>query len=816
MSLRFGLIICSSFDGEVRAVQASPDFQDVEFRPLPVKCDLADANWAGLEDAVASCRAGGCAVALAGGYCLTRAVKELGLDGACRLHQESQCFEWVADKGVLDRLLQDGALPVLPGWLKDWEAHVDARWPSDRKAAQAYFRDVARKAVLLDTGAYPDADRALKSFARFLRLPCEIHPVGLEHFHLALSRLVLSWRVDRLKTETAAHPPAPDRRAPDFARIGRFLGDVADLKSPEAAQAAVLELFRDMLAPGGAAFHSLESLSAAPGPEGSPLDRIIALNADQAWSEDRSTVFLKIAHGREPLGVLELAGMGGAERDGRDLELALTLAGISGTALMSARTARALEAARERAAGAEAALASGDDKMTRIFNYPLGLYRTTPQGKILDASPTLARMLGYPDVEALKAVSFWELHNDPHDRDNKQAFLDSTSMVGIFESQLRRTNGTLFWAEDSCRAAKDALGNVVFYDGVIEDITARKKMKDDHAWVVHLQTAVGEVSERLLSPTPIEEMASLILEQARRLTSSATAFVGHVDQRTGTLVPAALTPDAREMFDGHSGREAGLHENAGMWRWVLEKKRAIMTALPSLDPRFTGMPRWHLPVRHFLAVPAIMSGTIVGLIVVANSENPYIERDLKAVERLADLYAIAVQRTRTENALREMSLVDDLTKVYNRRGFMTLAEQQIKVAHRTKKDMSLFYADLDDLKRINDSLGHEEGDAALVEAAGFMRDVFRDSDIIARLGGDEFVVLAIDVAEGKINALTRRLRDRLHARNARPDIAYPLSFSLGIARYNPDRPCSLQELLTEADQKMYQEKSSKKRVSAAA
>jgi len=147
---------------------------------------------------------------------------------------------------------------------------------------------------------------------------------------------------------------------------------------------------------------------------------------------------------------------------------------------------------------------------------------------------------------------------------------------------------------------------------------------------------------------------------------------------------------------------------------------------------------------------------------------------------------------------------------------MTLAEQQIKVAHRTKKDMSLFYAALDDLKRINDSLGHEEGDAALVEAAGFMRDVFRDSDIIARLGGDEFVVLAIDVAEGKINALTRRLRDRLHARNARPDIAYPLSFSLGIARYNPDRPCSLQELLTEADQKMYQEKSSKKRVSAAA
>ncbi|MCK7476275.1 MAG: GGDEF domain-containing protein [Candidatus Moduliflexus flocculans] len=92
---------------------------------------------------------------------------------------------------------------------------------------------------------------------------------------------------------------------------------------------------------------------------------------------------------------------------------------------------------------------------------------------------------------------------------------------------------------------------------------------------------------------------------------------------------------------------------------------------------------------------------------------------------------------------------------------MTLAEQQIKVAHRTQKEMSLFYADLDDLKKINDAFGHEEGDAALVEAADVLRDAFRDSDIIARLGGDEFAVLAIDVAEGKATALARRLRERI-------------------------------------------------------
>jgi diguanylate cyclase (GGDEF)-like protein/PAS domain S-box-containing protein len=815
MSQRLGLITCSSLSGEVQAIQSSPDFQNVLFHLLPVDCDLSESSWTGLGETLASCRKQGCSVGLAGGFCLTRPVKELGLDGTCHLDQKSQCVEWVADKDLLDRLLQDGALPVLPGWVKDWEARVDARWPADRKAAQAFFRDVARKVVMLDTGAYPGVERELKSFSRFLHLPSEVHPAGLGHFRLALARTVLSWRVDSLKTANEDRMAVFGRRISDYARVGHLLSAVTGVKTTEEAEDAVLDLFRVMLAPQGAAYHSLESLSGHPLPEGSPLDRIVALNADYAWTDDRKSVFLKIAHGREVLGVIELAGLDGPDRGDHDLDLALTVARISGLALMSVRMARSLESARDRAASAEAALASGEERLTLIFSYPLGSYRTTPQGKILNASPTLARMLGYTDVEALKAVSFWDLHSDPRDRDNKQAFLDSTSMIGMFESQLRRTNGTLFWAADSCRAAKDERGRVLYYDGVIEDITQKKRMADDHSWVVALQAAVVEVSERLLSPTPIEEMSNLVMERARRLTSSASAFVGHVDPVTGSLVPAALTPDARDMLGARSEGEAGFHVNSGLWRWPLEKKRPIVTAMPSLDPRYTGMPPWHLPVRHFLAVPAIMSGTIVGLIVVANADNPYVERDLQAVERLADLYAIAVQRTWTEDAMRELSLVDELTKVYNRRGFMTLAEQQIKVAHRTKKDMSLFYADLDDLKTINDSHGHEQGDAALVEAAGMLREVFRDSDIIARIGGDEFVVLAIDVAEGRVATLTRRLKEKIQARNARTDVAYPVSFSLGIARYDPDKPCTLPELLTLADRKMYQEKTSKKSAPAA-
>src|SRR5512143_2515272 len=139
MSLRIGLIACSSFEREIQAVQVSPDLRDVHLLTHRTSCDLADSSWAGLGETAASCREEGCPVGLIGGYCLTRPVKTLGLEGAVRLHQESQCVEWVADRSILEPLFQNGGLLVLPGWLRDWEAHLEARWPSDRKAAQSFF-----------------------------------------------------------------------------------------------------------------------------------------------------------------------------------------------------------------------------------------------------------------------------------------------------------------------------------------------------------------------------------------------------------------------------------------------------------------------------------------------------------------------------------------------------------------------------------------------------------------------------------------------------------------------------------------------------
>lgn len=124
-----------------------------------------------------------------------------------------------------------------------------------------------------------------------------------------------------------------------------------------------------------------------------------------------------------------------------------------------------------------------------------------------------------------------------------------------------------------------------------------------------------------------------------------------------------------------------------------------------------------------------------------------------------------------EERLHILSLTDELTGLYNRRGFFTLAEQQLKIANRLKKGPVLLSIDLDDLKWINDTFGHVEGDRALKETAHILRESFRDSDVMARIGGDEFVVLQlVDEDSGAAETLTERLQNNLEVFNAKRSV----------------------------------------------
>ncbi|MFQ5901140.1 MAG: diguanylate cyclase [Thermodesulfobacteriota bacterium] len=169
----------------------------------------------------------------------------------------------------------------------------------------------------------------------------------------------------------------------------------------------------------------------------------------------------------------------------------------------------------------------------------------------------------------------------------------------------------------------------------------------------------------------------------------------------------------------------------------------------------------------------------------------------------------AVERHQMQEKIYAMSLVDELTGVYNRRGFLTLAKQQLKTANRIKKDMYLVFADMDNLKWINDALGHQKGDQALIDTANIFAETCRESDIIARIGGDEFAVLVLPIFNDSIETISARLQEHLKIHNAKRKRTYRLSLSIGITCYDPNHPCSINELLVRADMLMYKEKQRK-------
>jgi diguanylate cyclase (GGDEF)-like protein len=172
------------------------------------------------------------------------------------------------------------------------------------------------------------------------------------------------------------------------------------------------------------------------------------------------------------------------------------------------------------------------------------------------------------------------------------------------------------------------------------------------------------------------------------------------------------------------------------------------------------------------------------------------------------IYDDVTESKKREEEIRILAVTEPLTGLYNRRGFMTLADQQIKAATRTNKKMSLLFIDLDGLKPINDTWGHEEGDRALVSAANVLKQTFRESDIMARIGGDEFAVLAVDATETP-EIVIKRLTGQIALHNAQPNRRYEISMSIGTAVYDPQVPCSLDDLISRADTLMYEQKKTK-------
>jgi diguanylate cyclase (GGDEF)-like protein len=167
-----------------------------------------------------------------------------------------------------------------------------------------------------------------------------------------------------------------------------------------------------------------------------------------------------------------------------------------------------------------------------------------------------------------------------------------------------------------------------------------------------------------------------------------------------------------------------------------------------------------------------------------------------------------------EMEIRDLSLRDELTGLYNLKGFSLLSEQALHLAQRSQLPISVLFIDLDNLKEINDSLGHDVGSSFLVETARILRETFRETDVIGRVGGDEFAVI-FQGSHVAMSIAAQRLQMAATSHNREAHRTFPLSLSVGFVTAEEHRQQSLKELLTAADKAMYDEKRRKKSAESA-
>ncbi len=230
---------------------------------------------------------------------------------------------------------------------------------------------------------------------------------------------------------------------------------------------------------------------------------------------------------------------------------------------------------------------------------------------------------------------------------------------------------------------------------IVEHFQAKERLE----WESRANARIADLSRSLLSLTSIEEISEKVLDHAKGLTGSRHGYVGYIDPETNCLVCPTLT---RDVWDECKVPDKNIKfkKVGGLREWVLEKQQALLTNALSEDPRSTGTPEGHIPINRLVSAPALAGNTLVGQIALANSDRDYTERDVVLVERLADIYAIAVQSKRAGEALKKAH--DGLEQKVKDR-----TRELLNANRRLEKEIN-------DRKRTEEALRKNE--ASLVEA----------------------------------------------------------------------------------------------------
>ena len=291
--------------------------------------------------------------------------------------------------------------------------------------------------------------------------------------------------------------------------------------------------------------------------------------------------------------------------------------------------------------------------------------------------------------------------------------------------------------------------------------------------------------------TDPEERFDRLTRMAQRVFGVSIALVSLVDENRQWFKSKAGL-DACE-----TGRDISFCGHAILGNDIFIIEDALEDERFADNPLVTGEPK----IRFYAGAPLrYLDGNKLGTLCIIDQKPRIMDEDdctmLRDLAEMAEGELSAIQ----------LATIDDLTKISNRRGFISLAQNSINLCARQETPVSMVFLDLDKFKPINDQFGHAEGDHALIAFADLMRKSFRDSDVFARIGGDEFVVLLTNTEQEHAAEIVARFRGQVDAYNSQAKRGYDLCFSDGIVSMQPDQDSLVDDLLREADVLMYEKK----------
>lgn len=307
---------------------------------------------------------------------------------------------------------------------------------------------------------------------------------------------------------------------------------------------------------------------------------------------------------------------------------------------------------------AQEALARQTTFFEAAFNsVPDGLVLCDTNQEIVRCNPGTTRIFGYAPRELLgRKLSILYAREDEYEEHGRlRSHPAAEEPVLSAVVNYRRKDGTVFLGEIQGMLITSGEGEVLGCLSSMRDVSERWRAREALQWELKVNRAIAELSRLLLHFSSMDEISHVILAEAKELTGSPHGFVGFIDPRTGAMVSPTLTPEIWAGFARQplSDKKFAFRHFRGLWGWVLTHRQPILCNDPETDHRSTGIPEGHMAIRRFIGAPAMADEKLLGIIALANSERDYHAKDLELLERLASMYALAVQNMRSAQTVRE-------------------------------------------------------------------------------------------------------------------------------------------------------------------